>query len=139
MDVLYHGMLLLSDSPLALSCTDTGSILKDVQLLFSDTYPHLSCTDTGSILKDVHQGLLNYQITDTAISWARIFGMMERAKEGLHIEDYSVGQTTLEQVRQRSRKCARCRTQNSTCLVICVTTDKLASQSPLFVFITIFV
>ena len=53
---------------------------------------------TGSVLKDVHQGLLNYQITDTSISWARIFGMMERAKESLHVEDYSVGQTTLEQV-----------------------------------------
>ncbi|XP_037074307.1 ATP-binding cassette sub-family A member 3-like [Pollicipes pollicipes] len=52
----------------------------------------------GSVLKDVHQGLLNYQITDASLSWARIFGMMERAKDRLNIEDYSVGQTTLEQV-----------------------------------------
>ena len=54
----------------------------------------------GSVLKDVHQGLLNYQITETSLSWAKIFGMMERAKENLNIEDYSVGQTTLEQVQK---------------------------------------
>ena len=52
----------------------------------------------GSVLKDVHQGMVNYHITDTSISWAKIFGTMERAKHTYNIEDYSVSQTTLEQV-----------------------------------------
>lgn len=34
------------------------------------------------------------------MQWARIFSVMESAKKQFHIEDYSVGQTTLEQVPQ---------------------------------------
>ncbi|XP_071106304.1 phospholipid-transporting ATPase ABCA3-like [Haliotis cracherodii] len=52
----------------------------------------------GSILKDIHQCMLHYHITDTRFTWAQLFGTMERAKDTYHIEDYLVGQTTLEQV-----------------------------------------
>ena len=52
----------------------------------------------GSILKDVHQCMLHYHITDMRYTWAQLFGTMERAKETYNIEDYLVGQTTLEQV-----------------------------------------
>lgn len=52
----------------------------------------------GCILKDVHQGMVNYHITDTSLKWAAIFGSMEKAKSTFNIEDYSVSQTTLEQV-----------------------------------------
>ena len=52
----------------------------------------------GCILKDIHQGMVNYHITDTSLHWAAIFGTMERAKRTFNIEDYSVSQTTLEQV-----------------------------------------
>ena len=50
----------------------------------------------GSLLKDMHPGLMVYQIKGT--TWASVFGTMERAKEKYNIEDYSVSQTTLEQV-----------------------------------------
>ncbi|KAK6165163.1 hypothetical protein SNE40_023607 [Patella caerulea] len=52
----------------------------------------------GSVLKDVHQCLLHYHVTDTSLTWADVFGTMERAKDTYHIEDYSVSQTTLDQV-----------------------------------------
>ena len=52
----------------------------------------------GCILKDIHQGMVNYHITDTNLHWAAIFGTMEKAKHTFNIEDYSVSQTTLEQV-----------------------------------------
>ncbi|XP_041362406.1 phospholipid-transporting ATPase ABCA3-like [Gigantopelta aegis] len=52
----------------------------------------------GSVLKDVHQSMLHYHITDVRLTWAQLFGIMERAKETYSIEDYLVGQTTLEQV-----------------------------------------
>ncbi|XP_071508675.1 phospholipid-transporting ATPase ABCA3-like [Diadema antillarum] len=52
----------------------------------------------GSKLKDEHQGMVHYHITDPALTWARIFGTMEKAKATFGIEDYSVSQTTLEQV-----------------------------------------
>lgn len=30
--------------------------------------------------------------------WSRMFGVMERAKQELEVEDYSISQTTLEQI-----------------------------------------
>lgn len=50
------------------------------------------------VLIDIHQGYVNYHITDTSLKLSEIFGTMERAKTQLCIEDYSVSQTTLEQV-----------------------------------------
>nr|QST14977.1 ABCA3 protein [Diaphanosoma celebensis] len=54
----------------------------------------------GAQLKDYHQGLVHYHLPEfgQTQSWARIFGLMESAKNKYQIEDYSVGQTTLEQV-----------------------------------------
>ena len=52
----------------------------------------------GCTLKDLHRGLVMYQISSSNLSWARVFGIMERAKNDYHIEDYSVSQTSLEQV-----------------------------------------
>ena len=52
----------------------------------------------GSILKDQHQGFVNYQLKDKDKSWAKVFAVMEQAKERFDIDDYSVSQTTLEQV-----------------------------------------
>jgi len=52
----------------------------------------------GCQLKDMHQGLVHYQIEEGSTTWARTFGIMERNKEVFDIKDYSVSQTTLEQV-----------------------------------------
>ncbi len=53
---------------------------------------------SGSELKAIYNNLLHFYISDTSLSWAIIFGLIERAKERLNIEDYSIGQTTLEQI-----------------------------------------
>ncbi|XP_071785236.1 phospholipid-transporting ATPase ABCA3-like isoform X1 [Asterias amurensis] len=52
----------------------------------------------GSILLEEHQSLLHYQVDNEQLSWSYIFGTLEESREGLGIEDYSVSQTTLEQV-----------------------------------------
>ena len=52
----------------------------------------------GSLLKDEHEGFIHYQLKGNQSSWARVFGILETAKEKYNIEDYSVSQTTLEQV-----------------------------------------
>ncbi|CAH3162242.1 unnamed protein product [Porites evermanni] len=52
----------------------------------------------GSVLKDEHQGMVHYHIPDTSITWAQLFGAIERVKLNFNIEDYSVSQTTLDQV-----------------------------------------
>ena len=52
----------------------------------------------GCVLKDIHQGVLMYHIPLSVSSWSRVFATMERAREQFCVEDYSVSQTTLEQV-----------------------------------------
>ncbi len=52
----------------------------------------------GSQLKAIHNNLLHYSISDETLPWSRVFGLIERAKDELNIEDYSIGQTTLEQI-----------------------------------------
>lgn len=41
---------------------------------------------------------MTYYLPDTKVTWSSIFGAMEKAKVDLDIEDYSIGQTSLEQV-----------------------------------------
>ncbi|KAI8797159.1 ATP-binding cassette sub-family A member 3 [Biomphalaria glabrata] len=55
-------------------------------------------TFPDSKLNDVHDNMVNYHIQRTHYSWAQVFGIMERAKERLQMEDYLVSQTSLEQV-----------------------------------------
>nr|XP_044248856.1 LOW QUALITY PROTEIN: phospholipid-transporting ATPase ABCA1-like [Drosophila takahashii] len=51
-----------------------------------------------SILRDDTVGLLTFYIPLTAVKWSRIFGTMERNRQQLNVEDYSVSQTTLEEI-----------------------------------------
>uniref|UniRef100_A0A8C1B8X4 ATP-binding cassette, sub-family A (ABC1), member 1A n=1 Tax=Cyprinus carpio carpio TaxID=630221 RepID=A0A8C1B8X4_CYPCA len=53
----------------------------------------------GSTLKEKHRNMLQYQLPSSLTSLARIFSLLSKNKEQLHIEDYSVSQTTLDQVK----------------------------------------
>ncbi|XP_023676681.1 phospholipid-transporting ATPase ABCA1 isoform X2 [Paramormyrops kingsleyae] len=52
----------------------------------------------GSTLKEKHRNMLQYQLPSSLISLSRIFSILSKHKERLQIEDYSVSQTTLDQV-----------------------------------------
>uniref|UniRef100_A0A8B9LWB7 P-type phospholipid transporter n=1 Tax=Astyanax mexicanus TaxID=7994 RepID=A0A8B9LWB7_ASTMX len=52
----------------------------------------------GSTLKEKHRNMLQYQLPSSLSSLARIFSILAKNKDELHIEDYSVSQTTLDQV-----------------------------------------
>ncbi|XP_031561453.1 ATP-binding cassette sub-family A member 3-like [Actinia tenebrosa] len=52
----------------------------------------------GATLMESHNGMLTYQIVNEDLTWSQIFGQLERNRESLNIIDYSVSQTTLEQV-----------------------------------------
>lgn len=41
---------------------------------------------------------MTHYLPDTGMPWSRMFGIMEYAKRELHVEDYSISQTTLEQI-----------------------------------------
>ena len=49
------------------------------------------------------QGAVGYQLPGTGITWSSIFRQIESNKERLGIVDYSVSQTTLDQVRKYFR------------------------------------
>lgn len=55
-------------------------------------------TFTGAVLVEEFQGLLSYNVSASHVKWSRLFGIMESAKTDFQIEDYSVNQTSLEQV-----------------------------------------
>lgn len=56
----------------------------------------------SAVLKENHQELLTYFIADVTLPWSRMFGIMEKGKKSIAIiEDYSLGQSSLEQVKTR--------------------------------------
>uniref|UniRef100_A0AAR5Q094 ABC transporter domain-containing protein n=2 Tax=Dendroctonus ponderosae TaxID=77166 RepID=A0AAR5Q094_DENPD len=53
----------------------------------------------NSQLREKHEELLTYYISDKSVPWSKMFGLLEEAKRrDLNIEDYSLGQSSLEQV-----------------------------------------
>ncbi|XP_053734672.1 phospholipid-transporting ATPase ABCA1-like [Synchiropus splendidus] len=53
---------------------------------------------SGSTLKETHRNMLQYQLPSSLTSLAHIFSILAKNKHTLKIEDYSVTQTTLDQV-----------------------------------------
>ncbi|XP_068941040.1 phospholipid-transporting ATPase ABCA3-like [Petaurus breviceps papuanus] len=58
----------------------------------------IKLTFPGRTLKHEHQGMVHYNIPSENLSWAKVFGILEKAKEVYKLEDYSISQITLEQV-----------------------------------------
>lgn len=53
----------------------------------------------NATLREKHEELLTYYIMDKSVPWSRMFGILEDGKRrDLPIEDYSLGQSSLEQV-----------------------------------------
>ncbi|XP_065074349.1 phospholipid-transporting ATPase ABCA3-like [Ochlerotatus camptorhynchus] len=52
----------------------------------------------GARLREQYLDYLTYHITKTSLKWSTMFGLMEQAKSRFEIEDYALGQTSLEQV-----------------------------------------
>ncbi|MGH0142230.1 UNVERIFIED_CONTAM: hypothetical protein FKN15_019870 [Acipenser sinensis] len=58
----------------------------------------IECELPGSMLKEKHRNMLQYQLPSSLSSLARLFSILSKNKSQLRIEDYSVSQTTLDQV-----------------------------------------
>ncbi|XP_068631847.1 phospholipid-transporting ATPase ABCA3-like [Battus philenor] len=58
----------------------------------------INCNFTDPKLMEEYQGLLTYYLPDKSMAWSKMFGVIERAKRELEVEDYSISQTTLEQI-----------------------------------------
>ncbi|XP_067637687.1 phospholipid-transporting ATPase ABCA3 isoform X2 [Eurosta solidaginis] len=51
-----------------------------------------------AILQEEYQGIITFYIPLSSIKWSIIFGLMENYRNSLNIEDYSISQTTLEEI-----------------------------------------
>uniref|UniRef100_A0A8D3AFJ7 P-type phospholipid transporter n=1 Tax=Scophthalmus maximus TaxID=52904 RepID=A0A8D3AFJ7_SCOMX len=78
----YTVIVRVGDSPLA---------LKPVEDFVQQTFP-------GSVLKEKHHNTLQYQLPYTQGALAAIFSQFTSHQQSLALEDYSVSQTTLDQV-----------------------------------------
>lgn len=68
-----------------------GNDVDDVRAFVERTF-------ASATLKNATENILHYHIPNPQLNWSEIFRAMEEAKLCLNIEDYSVGETTLEQV-----------------------------------------
>ncbi|XP_069039700.1 ATP-binding cassette sub-family A member 2 [Lepisosteus oculatus] len=71
--------------------TKTSSSVREVVRFFNRNFPDV-------ILKECHHTKVQYQLKSDRISLAQVFSKMEQVVEILGIEDYSVSQTTLDNV-----------------------------------------
>lgn len=62
-----------------------------VQTLLQQHFP-------GIVLREQHGGLLQYHLPARVTSLATVFSLLATHRGPCHIEDYSVSQTTLDQV-----------------------------------------
>ncbi|XP_052859969.1 phospholipid-transporting ATPase ABCA3-like [Anopheles cruzii] len=58
----------------------------------------VASTFSQALLKEEYHDSMTYHITQSELKWSTMFGLMEEAKKTLDIEDYALGQTSLEQV-----------------------------------------
>ncbi|XP_040010578.1 ATP-binding cassette sub-family A member 2 isoform X4 [Xiphias gladius] len=71
--------------------TKSSSSVKEVVRFFNRNFPE-------AVLKERHHTKVQYQLKSAWISLAQVFSKMEQVVEVLGIEDYSVSQTTLDNV-----------------------------------------
>ncbi|XP_072453663.1 phospholipid-transporting ATPase ABCA3-like isoform X2 [Notamacropus eugenii] len=55
-------------------------------------------TFPGNALEDEHQGMVHYHLPSKDLTWAKVFGILEKNKDLYKLEDYSISQISLEQV-----------------------------------------
>uniref|UniRef100_A0A4W5PCT7 ATP-binding cassette sub-family A member 2 n=1 Tax=Hucho hucho TaxID=62062 RepID=A0A4W5PCT7_9TELE len=71
--------------------TKTSSSVKEVVKFFNRNFPE-------AVLKESHHTKVQFQLKSERISLAQVFSKMEQVVEVLEIDDYSVSQTTLDNV-----------------------------------------
>uniref|UniRef100_A0A8D3D687 ABC transporter domain-containing protein n=1 Tax=Scophthalmus maximus TaxID=52904 RepID=A0A8D3D687_SCOMX len=105
----YTVIVRVGDSPLA---------LKPVEDFVQQTFP-------GSVLKEKHHNTLQYQLPYTQGALAAIFSQFTSHQQSLALEDYSVSQTTLDQV--RSIQIYLSKSKRGSCL-FCTLTHKSGAE-----------
>ncbi|XP_040358150.1 phospholipid-transporting ATPase ABCA3-like [Ixodes scapularis] len=83
---------------------EVGTSLRKMRFILADftswipTFLALWARLPNIDLIGVHDGLLEYHLPATSMTWAEIFDIMDQVKSVFNVVDYSVAQLTLEQV-----------------------------------------
>ncbi|XP_055623835.1 phospholipid-transporting ATPase ABCA3-like [Toxorhynchites rutilus septentrionalis] len=72
--------------------------MEELQCRVDDVKLFITQYFTGAVLREEYQDSLSFHIPRTELKWSTMFGLMESFREQLGIEDYALGQTSLEQV-----------------------------------------
>lgn len=73
------------------SYTTLEKSISEINTFIENNFP-------GAVVKEKYQELISYQLANNSIPWSKMFGILEKNKNFLNIEDYSLGQCSLEQV-----------------------------------------
>ena len=71
---------------------DLVEMKADVQRAFEQA------VNGGATLRDTHELVLDYHVTDPKLAWSALFEIMESLKLRFELEDYTVSDTTLDQI-----------------------------------------
>ncbi|XP_006874024.1 PREDICTED: ATP-binding cassette sub-family A member 3-like [Chrysochloris asiatica] len=76
-----------------------AKVRADVQKVALEEFKaFVNLTFPGSVLEDEHQGMVHYHLPSHGLSWAKVFGTLERAREEFALDDYAVSQVSLEDI-----------------------------------------
>ena len=68
------------------------------QEYISSLWSHIQSIIPGVTLTDQHETLWTLRVPDKSVKWSYLFESMEEMKENFHLEDYTISDTTLEQI-----------------------------------------
>lgn len=100
--IFYFFLNILSSSSLSYRFGDGYTIILRLSALPPDPCPvdaYIQSRFPGIELKERHHNVLQYQLPTHACSLAHVFNVLSNKSEELGIAEYSVSQTTLDQVR----------------------------------------
>lgn len=63
-----------------------------------DVHNYMTTNFVGANLIETYLGMSTYHVSSAGLPWWRVFSALELARDSLPLDDYSVAQTTLEQV-----------------------------------------
>jgi ABC-type multidrug transport system ATPase subunit len=84
-----------------ISTAEGEAFVNNLKMFTKQTFP-------GSTLLEEHQGSVTYQLPSAGLTWSSVFRQLEANKDRLGIIDYSVSQTTLDQVFIKFAKAQEC-------------------------------
>jgi len=94
-----QGFTILTKLHLAAGVKDLSEVSVEEDLQAEKLKEHLKTNLDDVSVKDEHKGYIHFHVGNPSTPWHTLFRVMETAKEKMEfLEDYTISETTLEQV-----------------------------------------